>query len=144
MFQKILVAYDGSACGSVALEKGADLAKLCDAELHLLGIVATTGFMALAEGAGSMDIWGMERERLEQALDTAAHGLAARGVKIVSTIREGDPEVEIINFIHEIKADLVVIGHTRKGLFSRWLVGSVGADLLANLPCSVLIVAGGG
>jgi nucleotide-binding universal stress UspA family protein len=50
MFGKILLAYDGSALAAPALRQSADVARLCKAELHLLGIVPTTGFMALAEG----------------------------------------------------------------------------------------------
>ena len=71
MFRTILVAYDGSTFAAAALREAGDLAHLCKAELHLLGIVATTGFMALAEGTGSMDVWGMERQNLTTAQDAA-------------------------------------------------------------------------
>ena len=47
MYQKILLAYDGSSFIATALHQGADLACLCQAELHLLGIVSTTGNMTL-------------------------------------------------------------------------------------------------
>lgn len=139
MFGKILVAYDGSASGAAAVSQAAELALLCKAELHLLGIVATGGFMALAEGTASLDIWGMEREKLEQAQDAAVRDLESRGVKVIASIREGDPEQEIANYARETNVDLVVIGHSGKGVVGRWLTGSVGADLLKNLPCSVLI-----
>jgi nucleotide-binding universal stress UspA family protein len=139
MFGKILVAYDGSTPGSPALRQGAELAKLCKTELHLLGIVVTTGFMALAEGTGSIDVWGLERKSLQKALDAAVEHLAEQGVKVVPTIREGDPEVQISAHAHEIKADLVVIGHSGKGFIARWLEGSVGTELVNHLPCSVLI-----
>ena len=139
MFGKILVAYDGSLPGSPALRQSAELALLCKAELHLLGIVVTTGFMALAEGTGSIDVWGLERKSLSKAQDAAVHHLVAQGVTVVPSIREGAPEEEIIAHAHEIKADLVVIGHSGKGLIARWLEGSVGAELVSHLPCSLLI-----
>jgi nucleotide-binding universal stress UspA family protein len=142
MFGKILLAYDGSASGVAALRQSADLAHLCKAELHLLGIVLTTGFMALAEGSGSIDVWGRERESLQQALDAAVRYIGAQGVNVISSIREGDPQAEIIHYAHQIKADLVVLGHSGKGVIARWFEGSVGSKLLNNLPCSLLIATG--
>jgi nucleotide-binding universal stress UspA family protein len=141
MFWKILLAYDGSAFGAAALRQSADLARLCKAELHLLGIVLTTSYRALAEGLGATDILGKERESLQQALDAAVRGLDAQGVNVISTIREGDPQAEIINYAHRINADLV-LGHSGKGTIARWFEGSVGSELLTNLPCSLLIAKG--
>jgi nucleotide-binding universal stress UspA family protein len=144
MYQKILVAYDGSSFSDVALRQAAELARLCKAELHMLGIVVTTGYMALAEGTAGIDIWGMERKQIEEALDAAARDLAGQGVNAVTSVREGDPASEIIAAAHAARADLVVLGHTDKGMFARWLEGSVGTGLLRDLPCSLLIAAGRG
>jgi len=142
MYRKILVAYDGSSFSEVALRQGAELARLCKAELHLLGIVVTTGYMALAEGIAGNDIWGMERKQIEAALETATRDLGGQGLNVVTSIREGDPTYEIIASAHELSADLAVLGHTDKGVFARWLEGSVGAGLLRDLPCSLLIATG--
>lgn len=142
MFRTIVLALDGSAQGSVAMRQSAELASLCKAELHLLGIVLTTGFMALAEGLnGTADLWAMERETLTRALAAATAEIASSGVVIVSSIQEGDPADMIFRYAQSVKADLVVIGHSGQGILSRWLVGSVGGQLLHNLPCSLLIVA---
>ena len=143
MFRKILLAYDGSTFGAPALQQTADLAHACNAELHLLGVVLTTGYMALAEGInGAVDLWGMEHKSLESAMDAAVRDLGQRGVTIISSIQEGDPGAVIASYAHEIKADLVVIGHSGKGIIARWLEGSVGSKLLSDLPCSLLIIAG--
>ena len=143
MFHKILLAYDGSSFGAAALRQSADLAHLSKAELHLLGIVVTTGYMALAEGLnGGVDLWGMERTNLQKAMDAAVHDLGPRKPAVVPSIQEGDPATMIIAYAHEIKADLVVIGHSGQGIVSRWLIGSVGSRLLNELPCSLLVVTG--
>ena len=140
MYKKILVAYDGSSFSDVALHQAADLARLCKAELHLLGIMAITSVSALAVGTGSIDIWGMERKQIEDALETAARDLTSQGLNVMTSIREGDPAIEIVAHAIEIKSDLVALGHSDKGIFARWFVGSVGAGLLRDLPCSLLIV----
>jgi len=139
MYQRILVAYDGSSFSDVALRQGSALARLCKAELCLVGIVATSGYLALAEGTGGIDIWGMERKALEVALDSAARDLSGDGLNATTSIREGNPADEIAASAVEIKADLVVIGHSDKGVLARWFEGSVGAGMLRDLPCNLLI-----
>ena len=142
MYKKILVAYDGSGFSEVALHQAADLARLCKAELHLLGIVLTTGFASIAEGYASIDIWGLERTEIEVALETAARDLGKEGVNAITSIREGDPANEIIACAYGLGADLAVLGHTDKGVLARLFEGSVGAKLLRDLPCSLLIAIG--
>jgi nucleotide-binding universal stress UspA family protein len=115
---------------------------LCQAELHLLGIVSTTGSSLIVEAEGQIDVWGLQRQDIERALESAAHDLGGKGVKAVTSIRQGDPASEIVAHAHEIKADLVVLGHSEKGMIIRWFEGSVGAELLNSLPCSLLIATG--
>jgi len=42
MYKKIVLAYDGSSFSTAALHQGAEIARYCKAELHLLSIVETT------------------------------------------------------------------------------------------------------
>ncbi len=139
MLKKILLAHDGSTFGAAALRQSAELALLAGAELHMLGIVVTTGYMALAEGNGAIDVWGIERRNLQPLLDAAVQDLSARGVKVIAIVREGEPSEEIIAYARAISADMVVLGHTKKGIIARWLQGSVGNRLIGHLPCSLLI-----
>lgn len=141
MFRKILVAYDGSVYSKVALDQGAELARICKAELHVMGIVQTTGIASLAEGAGAIDVWGLERKQIATALETASRDLGVQGLNVATRIREGDAAEEIIFNAIELKADLVVLGHTDKGVFARWFEGSVGARILKDLPCSLLVAS---
>ena len=138
MYHKILLAYDGSAQAAAALRQSADLAGLCNAELHLLGIVATSGSAALGAAYGSADFFGMELKFFEEALQTAIDNLSEL-VSVQTRIREGDPAEQIAAHAHEVGADLAVIGHSDKGLLVRWFEGSTGANLLRALPCSLLI-----
>jgi nucleotide-binding universal stress UspA family protein len=140
MFGKILLAYNGSADSAVALHRAGELARLSNSELHILGIVEITSGSILAQSAGGgVDILGMQREHLAHLLETAANDLKAQGVKVDFAVRDGDPAVEIVNYAHQIKADLTVLGHTDRGRIARWFQGSVGAKLLSDLPCNLLI-----
>lgn len=139
MYKRIVLAYDGNSYSSAALIQGTELAKLCKAELHLLGIVVTTGSWGLAQAESSIDVWGSEQQYLQQALDSATHDLVSQSINVIGSIRRGDPGIEIAAYAHQIKADLVVLGHSEKGIIMRWFDGSVGIELLENLPCSLLI-----
>lgn len=138
MFKKILLAYDGSAYTAAALRQAADLARLCNAELHLLGIVHTNGSAALAQAYASTDLFGMERESIEKALETAIDDLGDH-VSVHTRIREGNPSEQIAAHAHEIGADLAVVGHSDKGILERWFEGSTGAKLIRDLPCNLLV-----
>ena len=142
MFKKILLAYDGSDHTAAALRQSADLARLCNAELHLLGIVVTTGSAVVAEAYGSAyganDFFGQERKAIEGALSRATDELGVH-ISVHARIREGNPADEIAAYAHEIGADLAVIGHSGKGFLARWFEGSTGAKLIRDLPCNLLV-----
>lgn len=153
MYRKILLAYDGSTSSSAALRQSVDLARHCDAELHLLGVVAITPTTAAAgtsvvggalAGAYPVmgEIWAQDQDALRQALEAAARDLDGDGLTVATSIRFGSPGLEIAACADDIKADLVVIGHTGKGVLARLFQGSVGAELLNNLPCSLLVATG--
>lgn len=142
MYRKILLAYDGSTYAAAALRQGAELAGLCGGELHLLGIVSTTGGFAIAQAAGPQDVWGLEQQHLQRAIEDAAKQIAGKCVSLVSVIREGDPATEIIAYAREIKADLAVIGHPDRGVMARWFRGSTSTRLIQELRCSLLIAEG--
>ena len=140
MYQKIIVAFDGADAGQAALQQGADLARLCRAELHVLGVVVSSGGLLLDPGIVPLDLLEAEREVLQAAMADAVRGL---GHHALTVTRDGEPAREIIAYAGEIHADLVVIGHGHKGLLARWFEGSVGAHLLAAMPCSVLVAIAG-
>jgi nucleotide-binding universal stress UspA family protein len=142
MYKRILVAYDGSSFSDVALHQGRDLAQLCGAELHLVGIVATAAYVVTPDVYGAVDLWQVERKAVEEALEKAAREISGQGPKPTTQVREGNPAHEIAGCAGELNADLVVVGHSDKGILARWFEGSVGAGLLRDMPCNLLIATG--
>ncbi len=141
MFKRILLAYEGSPETDAALSQAAELALLCKAELHLLGVCAATGTAALLQMDAPPELFAVGREQVQEALTSAANDLGKRGLSVNTFIREGIPAIEIAAHANEINADLAILGHTTKGFIARWLIGSTGADLIRHLPCSLLISA---
>ena len=143
MFQKIVVAYEGSGASEVALRRGGELARACHAELHLLAIVVTSGGLLLDPAYVPNELVEAERRLLLDTLEDTARAFGHDGITTKTCIRDGEPAVEITAYIKEIRADLAVIGHGQKGMLARWFQGSVGAHLLEGLPCSLLVASDG-
>lgn len=139
MYRTIVLAYEGSAFSAGALRQGLALARLCAAQLHVLGIAVRSGGMAIAESVGADDVWGRGQQDLERNLQTAMQEIRGQHGAALSCIRHGDPAIEIASYAREVNADLVVLGHAGKGPLARWLQGSVGVRLLDELPCSLLV-----
>ena len=139
MFQKILVAYDSSPSSETALSQGGELARLCQGELHLFGVIVSTGGMAIGQAAGAEDMLGQEGNAIRSSLEDSAGKLRAEGLRVVTQTAEGSPAEEIARYALETGADLLIIGHIPHFSLGHWLQGSVAKALLRELPCSILV-----
>ena len=141
MYDRILVAYNASNNSTVALREAVSLARVNNAELNVLAIVPNAGSFTTVELTGPMDVQGAVQSRVQEAVEAVSKELLEDGINVKTNIRQGDPADEIIATAYRMKADLVVVGHSTKGMLARWLQGSIGAKLLTDLPCSLLIAA---
>lgn len=138
MYKRILLAYDGSMEGALALREGALLAKTCGAKVVLLSVIPnSTGAAEMAEGVG-----GALAEQVNDyrdLLNRAVAWLKERGFEPVPKLVIGDPARIIGAVAKEVDADLVVVGHQRKSFLSRWWSGSTKDYLSDHVGCSILI-----
>jgi nucleotide-binding universal stress UspA family protein len=140
MYQKILLAYDGSEQGKQALLECADLAKLTGAETHLLAVVRMPSGLFLAEGFIPENLLDEEKKRTEEVLKEGTKKLTDMGFRAQGRIAFGEPIEEICSLAEEVSADLIVVGHQRRAsMAARWWRSSVGSSLIEYAPCSVLI-----
>lgn len=137
-FGKILLAYDGSEQGRVALKRALPFLA-GDVEVHLLAVVPLTSAVAAAEGFYTEAMYEAERERVQAILDEGVRLLGERGVEAQGHLRAGQPAHQISDLAGQLGVDLVVVGHHRRGPLQRWWQGSVGASLLDRLECSLLV-----
>ena len=138
MYAKILLAYDGSLEGAIALREGAILARQCGAAVFLLSVAPDSAGVQIAEGVqvGAMaSHTGHYREVLERGVDR----LTRLGMKPVARLAVGDPAKAIGAFAREVGADLVVVGHQKRSLIERWWSGPTGAYICDFVGCSLLI-----
>ena len=137
MYRNILLAYDGSVEGRLALREGARLAQACGAEVALLAVVDLSTGVAME--AATVPMLDSQRELYEEILAEGARRLNALGFSPVTRFEIGDPAQRISAVAKEIGADLVVVGHRRQGALARWFLGSVGKNLIDHLHCSLLV-----
>jgi nucleotide-binding universal stress UspA family protein len=138
LYNRVIVAYDGSREGRTALREGAMLVRQLRAGLFILAVVPETPGMRVAEGAyaGAM---AHQDDTYKTLLDEAVEGIGRYGLHVKGKLVRGEPAQEIAAYAREVKADLVVVGHRRQNLLQRWWSGPNGAYLTDYLGCSLLI-----
>ena len=137
MYKKVLLAYDGSVEGRLALREGAKLAQYCGAEVFLLAVVEPS-FGATLEGGVMVPI-DDQIATYQAILDEGVRRLQAIGFSPTARLGMGGAGREIAGVAEEIGANLVVIGHRPDGPLGRWLFSSVGTYLVKHLHCSILV-----
>jgi nucleotide-binding universal stress UspA family protein len=137
MYQKILLAYDGSPDGREALAQARSLASASGATVHLLAIIDPSENMVIVEGMSFIP--DSRLDVMRSVLDAGAKRLQSVGCTATSDIRYGNPAEQIVLTARELKADLIIVGHRDQGTLARWLNGSVGESVLHHPPCSILV-----
>jgi nucleotide-binding universal stress UspA family protein len=138
MYTRILLAYDGSREGLVALREGALLAKRCRAQVFLLSVLPASSGMQMAEGVYP----GAVSQQVNSYKELLARGVSVLkqlGLDPVAKLVVGEPAPQIGLFAEEIGADLVVLGHLKQNLMQRWWSGACGGYVSDNVGCSVLV-----
>ena len=138
LYGKVLLAYDGTVEGRLALREGARLAQLCGSEVFLLAVVELSTGLVMGESTVP-GLLLQQQQAYEEILAEGVRRLTAMGFQPHSRLALGEPAQEIGAAAREVGADLVVVGHRRQGGLARWWRGSVGTQLVANLTCSLLI-----
>ena len=148
MFQKLLVATDGSELGTKALDKAIELARLSGGSIIVLTATDPVATGIGAGGFGTINA-GSIVSRLEDAyaegakplLDQARAKVEAAGIDATTlhVPRQSGADA-IIATAADRDVDLIIMGsHGRRGI-GRLLLGSQAAEVLAHSKVPVLIV----
>ena len=137
MFERVVVATDGSESVERAVEVGLDLAGRFDAEVHALTVVDASEVDASPEQLRDELQVALESQA-ERALDAVAQ--RAGGIELTTAVREGRPAAEICGYAREVDADLIVSGTRGRHGENRLLLGSVAEELVRRAPVPVLSV----
>lgn len=141
MYERILVATDGSTGAKAAATHAIELARRYDAELHAVYVIETrTGY---DNAIVDPEIVRQNlRETGEEAL-AAIETEAGSGVSVVTSIEEGVPPEELLTYIEERGIDIVVLGAKGRSAFKTILLGSTTEAILHADVVPVLVVNSG-
>ncbi|MGM7685032.1 universal stress protein [Cytobacillus sp. Hm23] len=139
MFEKILLASDGSDHAIRAAEKAAFLAKeIEDATIEILYIVDNeTAKSDALRNIESHDIESTRNERL-QATKDICYRIINKEIK--TTMIHGEPGPSIVKYANNGGFDLVVIGSRGLNTFQEMVLGSVSHKVAKRANCPVMIV----
>jgi nucleotide-binding universal stress UspA family protein len=140
--QKVLVPYDFSETGKLALEHAGHLAGLAKADIEILHVLPISEYhFEIPEPTLQLvnfdHVNKIVEERLNEAVDELRHRY---GVKARSSSARGSILREVIAHIKEEAIDLVVMGtHGAKG-FEELFIGSNAHKVVSIAPCPVITV----
>ena len=142
MYQRILLAYDGSETGQQALLECREVAQWSRAAVSLVAVTPLYITMVGVEaGIYDSDLAAEEKEKYTGILNDGLQKLQAAGFQATGEVLLGETVDEIVRCARKIDADLIVVGHRHlDGWAARWWRGSVSKSLIEHAPCSVLVV----
>ncbi|MFB6125287.1 MAG: universal stress protein [Halanaeroarchaeum sp.] len=137
MYERILLATDGSEAAERATAEAIDLAVATGAELVVLSVADTTVYSTVTIEGQVDDVLERESETIAGAVVERAND---RGVAAESVVRQGRPWEEIRDAARDLDVDLVVMGTSGESGLSRALLGSTTDRVLreASLPVHVV------
>ncbi|GGL56200.1 universal stress protein [Halocalculus aciditolerans] len=127
MYDRILLATDGTVASENAETHAIDLAAEHDAELHALYVVDESVYSAYSGDEYVDEAEGPEHGLEEQGREALAEVRTAAesvGVDVVEAVEHGDPAEVTVAYAEKADVDLIVLGTKRRPAEYRALLGS--------------------
>ena len=148
MFDKILIATDGSKYSQKAAEKGIEMAKLTNSQIIVLYVADEGRYYSLGDMGFSRadDVIKGIRNSILQEGDAAVKSIEAMAkaawIPVQSRVVEGNPANQILKVAEEAQAKLIVMGRIGRTGLERYLLGSVAEKVVRNSRTPVMVVHG--
>jgi len=143
--RRILCPVDFSDAARLAFHKALWLARLTEATVRVLHVVAGTEAREL-ETLGLLNrndvkrYFEVTRMGAEQQMERLVGEVALEGLTLEQEILYGRPHEKIIEYAQQSEADLIVMGSLGRNQISDLLIGNTTERVLRKMPCSVLTV----
>ncbi len=142
MYDRILVATDGSAKSKVAVQHGVELAKAVGAKV--LGVYVVNEVVV----ASAVRQLGADKKEIEAKLQAGGEKAVAEikkmadeaGVAVETMVKSGAPANMIVDLARTEGVDLIVMGSHGESGVTKLLIGSVVQKVLYWATCPVLVV----
>lgn len=138
MFNKILVAIDGSPASEKALAAAVDLATHYQARLTAIGVAEVPEVVGMVDEVDELR-QGAEGH-FKQIGAAAAEYARSRGVALRSVVVRGHAADAIVRYAESEGVSLVVVGQHGHSRIARFFLGSTSDRVSEHCPCTVMIV----
>jgi nucleotide-binding universal stress UspA family protein len=138
MFEKILVAVDGSDHSLKAAKLAGNLARLSGGTLRVI-----TAYEEVPSYLGEPNLSqtiAKRTEKAEEVLDEAIKEIGDIPGDCETEILSGDPAETILRVVDTFKIDIVIMGTRGQGGIKSLLLGSQSHKVLSAAPCPVMLV----
>jgi nucleotide-binding universal stress UspA family protein len=140
MFQRILIAWDGSEVALRAFDVAIDVTRRYGAELVAVSIAYSPAHAEIA--ADREESADAAHRYLQDTFREVSDRAERAGVDVEHQIIEGEtPARALLDHAHEHGFDLLVCGHHHSRRAGRMLLRGVTQDLLADATIPVLVVS---
>jgi nucleotide-binding universal stress UspA family protein len=139
MFQKIVLAVDGSEHALSAARVAGDLARAMHSEYLWVVVVYDPISIYLGE-PNLQQVLSSELAKAESIFQLAIEAIGQIPGKISKEILEGSPAEQIINVANVRKSELIVMGSRGLGKLAGLVLGSQSQKVVSHAPCPVMIV----
>jgi len=139
MHDRILVPTDGSPSMRAVIDYAQELALTHDAEIHGLYVVDTGGYATLPVETAWNGITEILHEEGKLALEEI--GRLSDAIPVETTVKKGQPSVEIVDYAREHGCDTIVMGTHGRGGINRLLLGSVAEQVVRSSPVPVVTIS---
>jgi len=143
LFRHTLVPIDGSEPSLQAVDMALRVNALCPAcKMTLLYVIDKLVLAELVRFSkrSQREVEAELEDQGRRYLELARKQAEQQGVPAECQIRRGDPFEEIIAAANNLRADLIIMGHTGRRGTARVLIGSVTQRVLDYAPCPVLVM----
>jgi nucleotide-binding universal stress UspA family protein len=140
MFEKILIATDGSEHSENAARAGVELAKLSGGAVTAIYIADTSRMSHLPDDMLLFSIRELLTKEGKEAVSYVEKLAKEAGVVFEKVVREGNPGEMIIDFARDAKMSVIVMGSVGRTGLDKFLLGSVAEKVVRNSKIPVLTV----
>ena len=140
LYERILIAIDGSYESELAFEKGVNIALRNNAELLLTHVIDTRALQSVA----TFDTYIYEKleQEAKDVLNDYEQQAREKGLtKVKQVIEFGNPKTLLARDIPDKeKVDLIMVGATGLNTFERLLIGSSSEYIMRHAKVDLLVV----
>lgn len=139
MLKNLVVALDGSKSSEKALATALELGKALSASLTLISVAPLHAMPAGAATAMPI-IHDAEVKAHTELLQKLRDQVALAGVPVSTVLLDGFVAEEILRYLDQHPADLLIMGARGLSVGQRWFLGSVSDAVVHHAKLPVLIV----